>query len=106
MGNILVDSDDNYNVNDLCIYIDPIDSTTQFMNKNYQPVTTLIGITFKNKPFVGFILFPETSQIYYNIPGKGIYEHSNGVKLEPSNSDKINFLSSKEKSKKSERNYC
>lgn len=43
----------------LSIYIDPIDSTNEFIKKNFKPATTLVGITKDTIPIVGFIYFPE-----------------------------------------------
>lgn len=64
---------------ELSIYIDPIDSTEQFIKRNFSPVTSLLGITRNEEPFVGFIYFPyyegksDNSLVYFNLPTKGIF---------------------------------
>lgn len=67
------------NIDELCIYCDPIDSTSNFIKGKYAPVTCLIGISRKNKPFCGLIHYPyyngeRDPRTYFNIPGKGVYE--------------------------------
>jgi len=69
-------------VDDLCLFIDPIDSTEQFIKRNYLPVTSLVGITKDSKPFIGFIHYPlyegkeNNSLTFFNIPNKGIFSHN------------------------------
>lgn len=64
---------------DLCLYIDPIDSTEQFIKRNFGPVTSLAGITKKTQAFIGFVYFPyymgqeNNSLVFFNIPSKGIF---------------------------------
>ncbi len=64
---------------EFCIYMDPIDSTEQFIKKNYIPVTCLVGITKNSKPYVGFIHFPyykgeeNNSLTFFNLPSHGIF---------------------------------
>lgn len=67
---------------ELCLFIDPIDSTEQFIKKNFSPVTSLVGITKNSKPYIGFIHFPlyegkeNNSITFFNIPSKGIFSHN------------------------------
>lgn len=87
---------------DLCVYIDPIDSTSNFIKKNFDPVTCLIGLTYKKKPLMGIIHFPiensESSSTYFNIPTRGIFKFNNFTneitKVEIEKHDKIGFTSS------------
>lgn len=63
---------------ELCLYIDPIDSTDQFIKKNFGPVTSLIGITLNGNAFIGFIHYPlyegkDQAVTYLNIPSKGVF---------------------------------
>ena len=64
---------------ELGIYIDPIDSTEQFIKRNFAPVTSLVGITRNTEAFLGFIYFPyfegkeDNSLVFMNIPTKGIF---------------------------------
>jgi 3'-phosphoadenosine 5'-phosphosulfate (PAPS) 3'-phosphatase len=97
-----IDSEFNYlDSNDLCMFVDPIDSTSSFIKKNYDPVTTLIGITYKSLPLLGFIHFPEKngdSITYFNCPKKGLYsynvEKDEIQKIEYTLNDKWLFISS------------
>jgi 3'-phosphoadenosine 5'-phosphosulfate (PAPS) 3'-phosphatase len=63
----------------LCIYLDPIDSTEQFIKRNYEPVTSLVGIALKGDAFIGMVHFPfykgkrTDSLVFFNIPTKGIF---------------------------------
>jgi 3'(2'), 5'-bisphosphate nucleotidase len=67
---------------ELCLYIDPIDGTEQFIKRNFEPVTSLIGITLNQSAFIGFIYFPsykgleENSLVFFNIPTKGIFSYN------------------------------
>jgi len=66
---------------DVKIYIDPIDATRQLVKKNFSPCTILVGITYKNFPFVGIVNYPvyeetQKSITYFNIPSKGIFEYN------------------------------
>jgi 3'-phosphoadenosine 5'-phosphosulfate (PAPS) 3'-phosphatase len=87
---------------DLCMFVDPIDSTSSFIKKNYDPVTCLIGITYKNSPLFGFIHFPKAktgeSFTYFNCPNKGVYiyniEKDEITNVEHSLNDKWLFISS------------
>jgi 3'-phosphoadenosine 5'-phosphosulfate (PAPS) 3'-phosphatase len=64
---------------DLCLYVDPIDSTEQFIKRNYAPVTSLIGIALKGDAYIGMIHFPfykgekANSLVFFNIPMRGIF---------------------------------
>jgi 3'-phosphoadenosine 5'-phosphosulfate (PAPS) 3'-phosphatase len=67
---------------ELCVFIDPIDSTEQFIKKNFIPVTSLVGITKNSKPYIGFIHYPfyegkeNNSITFFNLPSKGIFSHN------------------------------
>jgi 3'-phosphoadenosine 5'-phosphosulfate (PAPS) 3'-phosphatase len=67
-------------IKDIKIYIDPVDATGMLILKKYEPVMILIGITYKEKPLMGFATYPlyentNKSIIYFNIPGNGLYEY-------------------------------
>jgi 3'-phosphoadenosine 5'-phosphosulfate (PAPS) 3'-phosphatase len=67
---------------ELCLFIDPIDSTDSFIKKNFIPVTCLVGITKNSKPFIGFVHYPlyegkeNNSLTFFNIPSKGIFSYN------------------------------
>jgi 3'-phosphoadenosine 5'-phosphosulfate (PAPS) 3'-phosphatase len=65
------------NLDELKIFIDPIDATGQFIKRNFEPVTCLIGVTCKGEPLLGFIHFPfylgKSPATFFNIPTKGVY---------------------------------
>lgn len=92
-----------FNVEDLVLYTDPIDSTEQFIKKNFQPVTCLLGICLKSKPLAGFIHFPEFEgkedpTTIFNIPGSGLFAfkfNQNEIQpLKPERRDNWTFISS------------
>lgn len=74
---IVKNSEFDYLEQELCIYCDPIDSTSSLIKKDYSPVTSLIGITVKGKPILGFIHYfayeGKLPKTFLNIPNKGIY---------------------------------
>ena len=45
-------------INDIVIYIDPLDGTSCYVKKEYKGVSVLIGVTYKGKPFLGCIAQP------------------------------------------------
>ncbi len=84
------------NCEDLTLYIDPIDSTNQFIQKNFGPVTTLIGITKNTIPLIGFIYFnhfeldgraPRPLALF-NIPQQGLFFYN-------TDEDKLESISTK-----------
>jgi len=71
-----------YEFDQIKLFIDPIDATLEFIKKNYAVVTCLVGIVYKEEPICGFIHYPiqsgavdENSVTYFNILNKGIYEY-------------------------------
>jgi 3'-phosphoadenosine 5'-phosphosulfate (PAPS) 3'-phosphatase len=43
---------------DACLWIDPIDCTRGFINGNIEDVTILIGLSYRQKPYMGVIGTP------------------------------------------------
>ena len=50
--------DQNVPLDELCLWIDPIDNTKGFIKGRLEGVTILIGMSRKNSPFLGFIATP------------------------------------------------
>lgn len=78
LTNSVFDSETKYNLNELALYIDAIDSTKNFIRKNFTPVTNMIGFVKDNSPIVGFLNYFSFDNkgdklCYFNIPGKGVY---------------------------------
>jgi len=40
---------------DVCIWIDPLDGTLSYVNKDFDGVTTLIGLSLGDRPLLGLI---------------------------------------------------
>ena len=65
---------------EVVFYIDPIDSTNNYMKKSYAPVTVMLGMSWKGEPFFGILHYfafdgnLENSKTVFNIPGEGVYE--------------------------------
>lgn len=72
----------NINVDDLVFFIDPIDSTSSFIRKNYKPSTVMIGLTLKEKPLIGILHYffwegnNNCTKTIFNIPNRGIFEYN------------------------------
>jgi 3'-phosphoadenosine 5'-phosphosulfate (PAPS) 3'-phosphatase len=70
----------NFCMEDLAFFIDPIDSTSNFIKKKYAPVTVMIGLTQKEIPFFGILHYfcwednLQISKTIFNFPGEGIFE--------------------------------
>lgn len=94
------------NTDDIALFIDPIDSTEQFIKRNFGPVTSLVGLTLNSKAFIGFIYFPyykgeeNNSLVFFNIPTKGVFSYNTqteeiqSVKITKNEEDKWIFISS------------
>lgn len=72
-------------IEDIKIYIDPVDGTNYLIKESYGDCMILIGICFKNKPLIGVVNYPlfgcqKKSVTYFNIPTKGIYEYTSDQK--------------------------
>jgi len=50
--------DSSVTLEDVCVWVDPLDGTQEFVDGNFERVTVLIGITVKGSPVVGAILQP------------------------------------------------
>lgn len=48
----------SFNINDIAVFVDPLDGTKEYVKGAVQHVSTLIGITVKKRPFAGVINFP------------------------------------------------
>lgn len=58
------------NVKDLCVFIDPLDGTKEFLNGNLQAVLILIGISYKGQAIAG-VMNRTYGDIYCGIVGTG-----------------------------------
>lgn len=45
-------------IDEVCLWIDPMDCTNGFLNGNYEDITVLVGLSHKNKPVAGVIGTP------------------------------------------------
>lgn len=99
----------NFSLGELAFFIDPIDSTSNFIKKKYRPVTVMIGLTKNEIPFFGILHYfcwdgnEKESKTIFNFPGEGIYEInlddvSEDIKIKQMNfnkqEDKINIVTS------------
>lgn len=92
----------------LVFYIDPIDSTSSFIKKNFSPSTVMIGMTLNAVPFMGILHYfcwegkNNKTKTIFNIPQQGIFEYDldydlmNEIKFVKKNSDdKLVIITSK-----------
>lgn len=66
-----------YNLEDLTLFCDPIDGTSNLIKGKYEIVSFLIGITYKGHALMGFTHFFNYENSgnnlgYFNVPGYGI----------------------------------
>ncbi|CAK95123.1 unnamed protein product (macronuclear) [Paramecium tetraurelia] len=47
-----------YEIDDLCVWVDPLDGTLDFVKGDYENVTTLIGVSYKKQALMGIISQP------------------------------------------------
>ena len=70
-----------YEIEDLTLFCDPIDGTSNLIKGKYEIVSFLIGLTYKGKALLGYTHFFNYENSgrnlgFFNIPGFGIYELS------------------------------
>jgi len=96
------------NIEDCCLYVDPIDSTSSFIDYNFGPVTSLIGVTYKGKALLGIVFYPRYKSVdsnpvmFFNVPSKGVFKYSyktglleNVVKVKGDDQELFHFCISK-----------
>lgn len=70
-------------IEDLTVWVDPLDGTKEFLDKNYDAVTTLIGIAHKGTPIAGVVHQPfftsesRSGQTWWGGIGCGVYCNRN-----------------------------
>ncbi len=73
--------DKEYEIEDLTLFCDPIDGTSNLIKGKYEIVSFLIGLTYKGQALIGYTHFFNYENSgnnlgFFNIPGFGIYELS------------------------------
>ena len=95
-----------YKLEDLCVYCDPIDGTSSLIKKQYEHTTILLGLTYKNSPILGLVHYfnykNKETRTFMNVPGKGIYS-LNIPQEEFTKSEITNFKFEKENLNKKEK---
>mmetsp|Transcript_11216 Transcript_11216/g.22066 ORF Transcript_11216/g.22066 Transcript_11216/m.22066 type:complete len:304 (+) Transcript_11216:759-1670(+) len=64
------------NVDELIVWIDPLDATLEYVQRNLEVVTSLIGVALKGRPIFGAIglVFSEPQTVYWGGPGMGLFK--------------------------------
>ncbi|KAL4450921.1 hypothetical protein ABPG74_011763 [Tetrahymena malaccensis] len=57
----------SFNIDDVVVWIDPLDGTLSYVKEEYDAVTTLIGVSIHNRPLMGIISQP------YRLEKNGTY---------------------------------
>lgn len=114
----IIDSDEILNEKDVCIFMDPIDSTSSLIKNNFGPVTILVGLALKNLAHFGLVHFPildndeKQTATYFNIPKKGIFKYNSDnneiSKIVHNKTDDFTFVCSSSRSNDAMEasNYC
>ena len=78
----------NYNINEYCWTVDPIDGTANFI-KGKNKFAIMVALSFKEKILQSWIYKPLTEEICYAIQGGGCFENENKVKIEKTSTLKL-----------------
>ncbi|KAG2771194.1 hypothetical protein PC129_g22231 [Phytophthora cactorum] len=76
LDDVTFDGDDALNLDDLVLWVDPLDGTKRFADKMYDEVSVLIGITYKMRPIAGVVHLPfhgKHGVTYWGGPGVGVF---------------------------------
>ena len=63
-------------IEDLCLFVDPLDGTKEFTKGNYPAVQTLIGIALRGRPIAGVMHAPFHAPVGSSQPGAHQHTHS------------------------------
>ena len=86
----------NYNLNQYCWTVDPLDGTKNFV-KGKDKFAIMIALTFGDKILQSWIYNPLTEDIFYAIKYKGSFHNDKKIKIERSSnlSDSVGSISTK-----------
>lgn len=73
--------DENVDVNDVSIWIDPLDATKEFTEKLFYYVSVMICVAIKGEPVIGVVHFPFNDKTYWGWKGQGVSENLKKVKV-------------------------
>lgn len=72
--------DVNVPIEDVTIWIDPLDATKEFTENLFHFVSVMICVAVKGVPEIGVIHFPFNQKTYWGWKGEGVSENLAGVK--------------------------
>lgn len=82
--------DETYNVDDLSMWIDPLDSTESFTKGDLYPVTVMIGVAHRGVPIAGIIHYPfHSRESVVGVVGAGVL-FGRGTNFDENNS--VSFI--------------
>lgn len=67
-------------VEDVDIWIDPLDATKEFTEKLFHYVSVMICVAIKGEPVIGVVHFPFSKQTYWGWTGGGVSDNLAGIK--------------------------
>ncbi|GMH38625.1 hypothetical protein BSKO_06509 [Bryopsis sp. KO-2023] len=82
---------DGAKIEDLTVWVDPLDGTKELLDGNLPAVTVLIGVAWKGKPLVGVVHQPfvstgtSTGQTWWGGEGLGVFLDSRRFEVGPTN---------------------
>lgn len=72
--------DVNVDINDITIWIDPLDATKEFTEKLFHFVSVMICVAYKGDPIIGVVHFPFNQKTYWGWKDEGVSENLDHVK--------------------------
>ena len=72
--------DVNVALDDVTVWIDPLDATKEFTESLFHYVSVMICVAVKGEPIIGVVHFPFNQKTYWGWKGKGVSENLAAVK--------------------------
>jgi 3'(2'), 5'-bisphosphate nucleotidase len=83
--------DEELNMNDVIVFVDPLDATLSFTKNELENITTLIGLGYQKRPYLGVIGHPfkKKDEANYEFNPRIYFSHRNVKKVFYLNADEV-----------------